>query len=65
MKTIFKTIYQTQYRFPDRNKKEGNDNKKNKMLNYQRNIAIFGKAIENPMNKVDVKLVTTRKQYLY
>ena len=35
------------------------------MLNYQRNIAIFGKAIENPMNKVDVKLVTTRKQYLY
>ena len=35
------------------------------MLNYPRNIAIFGKGMENPMNKVDVKIVTTRKQYLY
>ena len=26
-----------------------------------RNNAIFEKSIENPMNKVDVKIVTTRK----
>ena len=29
-----------------------------------RNDAIFGKLIENPMNKVDVKIVTATKQYL-
>ena len=29
-----------------------------------RNNAIFGKSIENLMNKIDVKIVTTRKQYL-
>ena len=28
-----------------------------------RNNAIFGKWIENPMNKADVKIVATRKQY--
>ena len=26
-----------------------------------RNNAIFGKSIENPMNRLDVKFVTTRK----
>ena len=29
-----------------------------------RNNAIFAKSIENPMNKVYVKIVTARKQYL-
>ena len=29
-----------------------------------RNNAIFGKSMENPMNKVDVKTVTTEEQYL-
>ena len=29
-----------------------------------RNNPIFGKSIENPMNNVDVKLETTRKQYV-
>ena len=29
-----------------------------------RNNAIFGNSTENPMNKVDVNTVTTRKQYL-
>ena len=29
-----------------------------------KNNAIFGKLIEILMNKVDVKIVTTRKQYL-
>ena len=28
-----------------------------------RNNAIFSKSIENIMNKVDVRIVTTRKQY--
>ena len=29
-----------------------------------RNNAIFGKSIENPTSKVDVKIVATGKQYL-
>ena len=29
-----------------------------------RNNAIFGKSMENPMNKVGIKIKTTRKQYL-
>ena len=29
-----------------------------------RNNAVFGKSIENPTSKLDVKSVTTRKQYL-
>ena len=42
--------------------KEGNKTKKqNAKL---RNYAIFGKFKENPANKVDVKIGTTRKQYL-
>ena len=41
--------------------KEGNKIKKqNAKL---RNNAIFGKSTENPLNKVAVKLVTTRKQF--
>ena len=28
------------------------------------NNAIFGRSLENPVNKVDVKTVNTRKQYL-
>ena len=42
--------------------KEGNGIKKeNAKL---RNSAIFGKSIECPTKKVDVKFVTTRKQFL-
>ena len=42
--------------------KEGNKIKKqNSKL---RNKAIFGKSIENPIYKVDVKIVTTKNQYL-
>ena len=42
--------------------KEGNKIKKrNAKL---RNNAIFGKSIENPMNKVEIKIVTTRKRCL-
>ena len=45
-----------------RAEKEGNKIKKqNAKL---RNNATLGKSIENSMNKVDIKLVTTRKQYL-
>ena len=41
--------------------KEGN---KIKMQNAKlRSKAIFGKSIKNPMNKVEVKIVITRKQY--
>ena len=29
-----------------------------------RNNVMFGNSIEYPVNKVDVKIVTTRKQYL-
>ena len=29
-----------------------------------RNDAIFGTLIENPMNKVDVKIINPRKPYL-
>ena len=29
-----------------------------------RNNSIFGKSVEHPTNKVDVKVVTTKKQYL-
>ena len=42
-------------------KKEGNIVKKqNTKL---RNSTVFGKSIENPMDKVDVKVVTTRKLF--
>ena len=41
--------------------KEGNIVKKqNTKL---RNNTVFGKSIENPMDKVDVKVVTTRKLF--
>ena len=42
--------------------KEGNKIKKQKAK--LRNNSIFGKLIKNPMNKIDVKIVTTRKQSL-
>ena len=29
-----------------------------------RTASIFGKSIKNPINKVNVKIVTSRKQYL-
>ena len=29
-----------------------------------RTTSIFGKSIKNPVNKVNVKIVTSRKQYL-
>ena len=29
------------------------------------NNAIFGKSIENPTNKLDVKIMTSRKQYFW
>ena len=41
--------------------KEGNKKKQNAKL---KNNAAFGKLIENSMNKIDIKIVTTRKQYL-
>ena len=44
---------------------EGKEGNKIKKQNIKlRNNVIFGKSIENPMNKVDVKIVTARKQYL-
>ena len=44
---------------------EGKEGNKIKKQNVKlRNNVIFGKSIENPMNKVDVKIVTARKQYL-
>ena len=55
-------MYWTQYIFGKRSKKEGNKTKKQN--SNLRNNAIFGRSIENPKNKVDVKIVTTRKQYL-
>ena len=45
-------------------KAEKEDNKIKKRNVKLRNNAIFGKSIENPMNKVEVKIVTTRKRYL-
>ena len=39
-------------------------NKTKKQNAELRNYAIFGKFKENPANKVDVKIGTTRKQYL-
>ena len=46
-------------------------NKKNKTVNKiknqkpkLRNDAIFGKPMKNPMNKVDAKIVSSRKQCL-
>ena len=39
-------------------------NKVKKQNAKLRKNAIFGKSIENPMNKLDVETVTTRKQYL-
>ena len=42
--------------------KEGNKIKKQNVK--LRKNALFGNSVENPINKVVVKLVTTRKQYL-
>ena len=39
-------------------------NKTKKQNAELRNYAIFGKFKENPVNKVDIKIRTTRKQYL-
>ena len=38
--------------------------KQNKQTAKSKNNATFGKLIENPESKVDVKIVTTRKHYL-
>ena len=44
---------------------DGKEGYKIKKQNVKlRNNVIFGKSIENPMSKVDVKIVTARKQYL-
>ena len=44
---------------------EGKEGNKIKKQNIKlRNNVIFGKSIENPMNKVDLKIMTARKQYL-
>ena len=49
-------------KYKKKRKKEGN---KIKELNAKlRNNAIFSKSIENPIKNVDVKIVTTRRQYL-
>ena len=37
--------------------------KKKKKYAKLRNNAVFGKLIKNPVNKIDVKIMTTRKQY--
>ena len=37
---------------------------KNKMLDIKRDNAKFGKSIEHQVNKIDVKTLITRKQYL-
>ena len=47
-----------------RRESEKEGNKIKKQNSKLRNNSIFGKSIENPVNKVDVKIVTTRKQYL-
>ena len=41
--------------------KEGN--KVKKQNSKSRNNDIFGKSIEKPMKKIDIKFVTTRRQY--
>ena len=45
-------------------KAEKEANKVKKQNSKLRNNAIFGKSIENPMSKVDLKIVTTREQCL-
>lgn len=60
--TILKTMQWTSYSFATRSRKRKYQNqKRNTKL---RNNATFGKSIENPLNKIDVKTVTTRKQSL-
>ena len=44
-------------------RKRRQQNKKKKKTKLKNN-AIFGKTIRNPMSKVDVKLVISRKKYL-
>ena len=60
IKIILKAIYQTKYRITKRSRKIVKSKKNAKL----RNNAIFGKAIENPINKFDVRIVTTKKKYL-
>ena len=43
---------------------EKEDNQIKKQKPKLRNNALFGRLIENPMNKIDLKIVITRKQYL-
>ena len=57
-------MYQTQHRIAKRSRKRRQQNKVKKQNTKLRNIVIFNKPIENPMSKVDVKIVTTRKQYI-
>ena len=47
-----------------RKETEQEGNKIKKQNARLRNHAIFDKSIENPMNKVAIKFVTTRKQFL-
>ena len=44
-------------------RKEPIKKKKKKKYAKLRNNAVFGKLIKNPVNKIDVKIMTTRKQY--
>ena len=60
-RTIFKTIYWMHYRFAKRSRKKMQENKKKAKL---RNSAIFGELIKDLVNKVDVNIETTGKQYL-
>ena len=60
---IFKNIHPTQYRLAKRNRKIRWKNFFLKNAKLKSN-AIFGKSIENPINKIDVKVATTRKEYL-
>ena len=46
-----------------RREAEKEDNKMKRQNSILRNNVVFGKSIETPINKVDTKIGTTRKQY--
>ena len=62
IQSILKAISRTLYKFAKRSREKVRKIKKqnHKLISN----AVFAKSIENPMSKVDVKVVTTREQYL-
>ena len=58
IQSILKAISRTLYKFAKRSRE------KVRKIKKQNQNAVFAKSIENPMSKVDVKVVTTREQYL-